>query len=173
MRDPSQVRRFPHLTPAQPQPLDGTGVFVATPHWFADATSICLDATRVNGRLFAVDSPTYADHPTLCDLAGLPDRDISVYVGSAQDPLADGVLAHLVTGVTVTFVPLEDAAPTLWDMGQLLLEAAHWSSVSMFDKPDTRLLPCEWPELQPVSGRCQSTYQIPSGHSQRARDPQF
>ena len=120
--------RFPHLTPATPQPLDGSGVFVATPSWCTRALYVCIDATRLDGRLFAVRMPAYVDKEALLDAVGVSRRNVTVYVGNDQAPLQLDVLAHVVTGTTITLVPAADRPPLLWDLGQMLLDAGHWSS---------------------------------------------
>ena len=120
--------RFPHLTPASPQPLDGTGVFVATPHWCAGVTLACIDSTRLDGRLFAASLPTYVDRHTLLETIQVQDRAVAVYVGLDQSPLQHDVLAHVVLGTTITVLPLSASPPPMWDIGHMLLDAGHWSS---------------------------------------------
>ena len=120
--------RFPRLTPASPQPLDGTGVFVATPHWCTGVTYACIDSTRLDGRLFAASLPTYVDRHTLLDALQVRDQAVEVYVGLDQSPLQHDVLAHVVLGTTITVLPISASPPLLWDIGHMLLDAGRWSS---------------------------------------------
>ena len=120
--------RLPHLTPASPQPTDGTGVFLATPHWCAGAAYACIDVTRVDGRLFAASLPTYVDRHMLLTLIQAHRQDVAFYVGLDQSPLQPDVLAHVVCGTTITVLPAGAAPPPLWDFGHMLLDAGQWSS---------------------------------------------
>ena len=128
--------RLPHLLPVAPQPTDGTGVLVAAPHWQAGALVICVDATRLDGRLFAAIAPAYVDGVTLEDLAGVRGCDVLIYAGLDQTPLPPGTLAHLAAGTTVTVVPVTAPPSLLWDLGQLLLDAGQWSAHSLITEPE-------------------------------------
>ena len=127
--------RFPCLLPVTPQPLVGTGVLLATPHWRTNALYVCIDATRMDGRLFAVCMPTYASRADLLEAANVTRRRVEVYVGLDQHPLPPDVLAHLVPGVTVIVVPADTLPPPISDLGQMLLDACLWSSHSMLPAP--------------------------------------
>ncbi|CAE7824168.1 CFDP2 [Symbiodinium sp. CCMP2592] len=135
-RRPEQDFRFPHLTPATPQPIEGTGLFLAAPHWCANARVVCIDATRLNGRLFAAYAPAYADNDTLADLSGAHGLDATFYAGLSQEPIPEGVLTHLVAGSTVSIFAPHIEPPPLQDLGQLLLDAGQWSSRPLYVYPE-------------------------------------
>ena len=105
-RLPEQAARFPHLIDALPQTKPGMGVFVGLPHWDSQALVVCIDATAVDGRVYAAVAPAYADRSVLCDIADLPEvAPVDVFVGVDDTPLVGEAMVHLVAGTTVVFVP--------------------------------------------------------------------
>ncbi|CAE7562314.1 unnamed protein product [Symbiodinium sp. CCMP2592] len=135
-RQADRDQRFPHLVPASPQPIDGTGLFLAAPHWHHDVRVVCIDATRLDGRLYATVAPAYADRDTLIDLAGAHGFDVAVYAGLGQEPVPEGTLIHLTAGTTITVLAVNAAPPMLWDLGQWLLDASQWSSRPLLAYPE-------------------------------------
>ena len=74
VRDHTLRTLFPVLMPVLPQPLDGVACYLATPTWVNGLQCACLDATRVDGRIFASHLPAYVARHTLLALAGFPCR---------------------------------------------------------------------------------------------------
>ena len=128
-REQGQADRFPHLVDAWPQPQGGVGMYVALPHWQPEAVIVLFNLGAVDGRLFAAQAPVYADRAVLCDIADLPEvADISVYAGVSDSPLEGEAMAHLVPGVTLTFLPGHTVLPVFETLASLLLDARNWSS---------------------------------------------
>ena len=128
-RLPEQAARFPHLIGALPQPKPGIGVFVGLPHWDSQTPVICIDATAVDGRVYAAVAPAYADRSVLCDIADLPEAaPVDVFVGVDDTPLVGEAMVHLVAGITVVFVPQPLPPPPLSNLATLLLSAEGWST---------------------------------------------
>ena len=66
----------------------------------------CADLTRIDGRIFAVRLPDYADRQVVLAHVDLPPRShITVYAGFLEAPLQDGIPLHLFPGVTLRFLP--------------------------------------------------------------------
>ena len=124
---------FPHLKLVQPQPSDETIVLIALPGSQGLASVACIDSTRLDGRLFAVELPLYVDRRTVLDYADLPsDAHVLVYIGHAFQPLPDGVHVHLFPAITVTIIDADSLPPPFHDATQLLLQGLTWSAVSVF-----------------------------------------
>ena len=131
-RDPVEVRGFPWLVPANPQPCPGSGVVLALPAWCAAETYpkrfICLDTSQVNGRLFTVACPPYVSRRHLLHLAQLADeRDIEVHTGDDPTPLSDVGQLNVAMGDTFLFVLPGTAIPTLHSLALDLFSRQEWS----------------------------------------------
>ncbi|CAE7456239.1 unnamed protein product [Symbiodinium sp. CCMP2456] len=95
---------FPNLLEVFPQPVAGICTFVANPAWLGLAMVACIDARDVDGRLFATQVPDYIDRQEALSLVALPaDSDILVVVGLDEQPLLDGVQAHVYPGIALRF----------------------------------------------------------------------
>ena len=99
---------FPHLCAARPQPVRGSGLLVASPFWVEDMTpsrtTVCFDSTRVDGRIYAKDVPTYLHHQQLLCIAGLQNVEhVTIYAGVDHDELDSDAWCHVSGGDTITF----------------------------------------------------------------------
>ncbi|CAE7871297.1 hypothetical protein AK812_SmicGene3911 [Symbiodinium microadriaticum] len=104
-------RDFPHLIAAAPQPFSEACVYIANPSWYGFDMVACADLTCIDGRIFAVRLPDYADRRVVLAHVDLPPGShITVYVGFLEAPLQDGVPLHLFPGVTLRFLP-DDQPP--------------------------------------------------------------
>eukprot|EP00439_Symbiodinium_sp_Y106_P058712 s1653_g8.t1 len=109
-RDPLAGGRFPFLVPTVPQPLRGVMTFIAAPAWLDTHITVCIDATRLDGRFFALRVPAYVSQMRLRHLISLPDRaPFCLYVGTSDTPLAFEAHVHLAEGEVITVHP--DLAP--------------------------------------------------------------
>ncbi|CAE7332986.1 unnamed protein product, partial [Symbiodinium sp. CCMP2456] len=119
---------FPTLLEVFPQPVPGVCTFLANPAWLGLAMVACIDARDVDGRLFATQVPDYLDRQSALSLVALPaDSDIMVIVGLDEQPLIDGVQAHVFPGIALRFLrpgsPLGSPQVTL---AQALLSLEGW-----------------------------------------------
>ncbi|CAE7802802.1 unnamed protein product [Symbiodinium sp. CCMP2592] len=126
-RSQDDLRRFPVLSAAFQQTLPGVGVLIGEPPWSVHASTICLDVTRVDGRLFAVRGRAYADRHALLYLADLPlSSDVAIFVGGDTHSLPEGAECHLTHGLVVVFVPAGHGPPQCRSLGDMLLRRASW-----------------------------------------------
>ncbi|CAE7217225.1 RASAL1 [Symbiodinium sp. CCMP2592] len=95
---------FPNLLSVLPQPALGVAVFAALPPWASGADIVCLDTTKIDGRLFLAQVPQYCSKHGLIRSAGLlPGLDYEVLFGVDQVPREDD-LVHLFPGALITFL---------------------------------------------------------------------
>ena len=135
LRSPDSVRRFSSLVPANPQPCPGSGVVLALPAWHtADNPSkvfLCLDTSRLDGRLFTRACPAYVSRRHLLHLASLPvAAAIQVHFGDDPTPLAQDAQYNVATGDTVVFVPEGEIVPTMHSLALDLFASHEWSRIS-------------------------------------------
>ncbi|CAE7570642.1 unnamed protein product [Symbiodinium sp. CCMP2592] len=126
-RDPAQQRRFPHLVAASPQTLPGAGVFVAAPHWSPDMNILFVDATRWDGRHFAVQGPAYLDRAAAIHLLGIPDTpQVEVYLGDAPAPLGEQPM-HTHPGLALVAVPTGYTQRPTVDITEMMTRPSLWA----------------------------------------------
>ena len=124
--------RLPYLIPAQPQPCDGSALILACPPWveapdFTQAL-MCFDTSVIDRRVFAALGPAYVDRQRLIHLANLPGNlDLSVYVGSADAPLPEEGICHVVHGTTVLFLPSDMPFRPRHSLENMLLMPDIWA----------------------------------------------
>ena len=100
---------YPALCPVHPQPDARWGLVLMTPAWPTRTSTICIDMTLVDGRIFAAVVAASTDRFALLLLAGVSAAaELDVYVPGAQTPLDDNEEVSLPTGACVTFVPRDE-----------------------------------------------------------------
>ena len=103
-RDRAYALAFPHLLAAAPQPLEDACVYLANPSWYGFDMIACIDLSRIDGRIFALRMPEYADRQTVLQHLDLPvSSNIEVLAGFLDAVLLDGVPLHLFPGITLRF----------------------------------------------------------------------
>ncbi|CAE7285274.1 unnamed protein product, partial [Symbiodinium sp. CCMP2456] len=143
VRDPDKARRFPYLHHVLPQRLTGVGVFVATPHWRRDARILCMDLTRLDGRLFATQAPAYADRSVLLELADLTDTPhIQVLAGIDSVSLQGDAMIHAALGTSITFLPADQTPDAEWNLPTALLRSEEWRTEPNWSPPHEDAVYC-------------------------------
>ena len=108
-------------------PGDGVMTFIAAPAWLAPHITVCIDATRLDGRLFALRVPPYASQMRLRHLISLPDRaPFCLYVGTSDTPLAFEANVHLAEGEVITVHPDIASVDPLPQLAEQLLRLDDW-----------------------------------------------
>ena len=135
--------RFPHVHAVFPQSLVGQALFVAAPRWSPQAVVVCLNTAAVDGRVFAVYAPAYAEYEELCEMAALPPQaGYHVFVGGDDQAMLPGTLAHLVPGMQIAFVE-EGSLPDPGAPLPLLLTLEDaWLHQAAFPEPQVREAYC-------------------------------
>ena len=126
-RPAQNIELFPHLIAAAPQPLAGVCTFVANPTWHGMALTVCLDVREAGARVFARQFPEYIDREQILALADMPPGvAVHVFVGFDDQPLEDGVHAHLFPAATIRILPQHQVVPPQAALAQLLLDRHVW-----------------------------------------------
>ena len=120
---------FPHLLPASPQPCARNGILVASPHWQSHSMTICIDTTELDGRLFSVSAPEYANRDTILRLSAIPlFEEVEIFVGPTFEPLAAGIQVHLFPAVTVKICLPGSSVPPTFSLASMLSVRREWSA---------------------------------------------
>ncbi|CAE7271446.1 unnamed protein product [Symbiodinium sp. CCMP2592] len=149
-RDPAQARRFPFLTPTDPQPIPGAGVFVALAPIEQAQKTIFLDATRWDGRHFASLAPDYINPVVLrhlCDLA--PGSDAAFFVGHDAQPLPEEASIHVSNGLVVIVAQVQAPLPVAVSIDVMFRRPSLWAQHFAFP-PDDRVVYCVVEDQQNV-----------------------
>ena len=129
LRGPFFQSFFPRLLPADPQTVDGLGVLVADVGWTVAGCVLCVDATRLDRRLFAVRSPEYVCREELLDLTNVgTNLGVEVFFGGDAQPLAAHVVHRVRSGLTIILAPADSPLPPTITLGQNLLSPTAWRS---------------------------------------------
>ena len=119
--------RFPHLCAVDPQPVSGFATFLALPRWRPDAIVACINAARVDGRVFAAYVPSYANYDSLCWFIDVPPQvGYDLYIGGDDQPLTPGVFVHLSAGMQICVVEPEELPSPQRALPPLLLHPDFW-----------------------------------------------
>ncbi|CAE7722641.1 unnamed protein product, partial [Symbiodinium microadriaticum] len=122
----SAQSKFDLKFPVVPQPAAHFALVVALPAWDPLALVVVLDLSRWDGRVFAVQAPSYATRANLLWLAGLsPLCNAEIYAGVDQYPLGADAVASLFSGECVFFQTPGDP-PSVYSLGELLLSDLTW-----------------------------------------------
>ncbi|CAE7883540.1 hypothetical protein AK812_SmicGene281 [Symbiodinium microadriaticum] len=136
-RTPEAVRDFPHLLAATPQPMQGVCVLTANPQWLGLALTVCADLLDVDGRIFSVTMPDYVGRWTVLSLVDLPPQaSLDVFIGLDEEPLPNGVQAHLFPGITVRIARPEQSFRDLRTLPRLLQSPTAWHQPEVYTVPD-------------------------------------
>ena len=120
---------FPRIIPADPQTVDGLGVLVADVGWTATDCVLCVDATRLDRRLFAIRAPEYVCRDELLSLANVRGNlGIEIFFGGDTQPLTEHGVHHVRTGLTIVLAPADSPPPPPTTLGQNLLSHTAWDS---------------------------------------------
>ena len=134
-RTPDHLR-FPHICAVDPQPVPGFATFLALPRWRPDAVVVCINAARVDGRVFADYVPSYASYESLCWFIDVPPQvGYDIYIGGDDQPLAPGVVVHLSAGMQICVVEPEEVPSLQRVLPQLLLHPDFWQLDCAFPEP--------------------------------------
>ena len=125
------VRHFPRLIPVSPQPFSGSGVLLGSPAWQQHGPGhpvlLCIDMSRVDGRVFAAFTPDYLCKQQLLTVAGADvDSAPEVFLGGSTEPLEDGAWCHVSPGDTVVLEPPGSTRASL-GLGVLLTSAPFFT----------------------------------------------
>ena len=127
---------FPHLLAAAPQPLLEACVFLANPSWYGFDLIACADLSRIDGRIFALRVPEYADRQVVLTYADLsPRSNIEVLAGFLDAPLIDGVPLHLFPGVTLRFFRREEPPGQAPSIAEILESTSIRETEDLTDVP--------------------------------------
>ena len=127
---------YPHLLPVSPQPVFGNAVFLAGPAFAADLLGACLDATLIDGRLFACHVPDYISRHEILQFADLlPSADVEVYIGSDVGAIVDETPFHVFPGVWIRIQPKGCQHPPDACLGLQLLRDVGWSDEAQLPVP--------------------------------------
>ncbi|CAE7762507.1 unnamed protein product [Symbiodinium microadriaticum] len=128
VRDIERAQHLPVIVPVIPQPAAHYAIFVALPAWDPQALVVVLDLTRWDGRVFAVQAPSFASRANLLWLAGLsPLCNAEIYAGVDTYPLGVEATTNLFSGECVFFQTPGDAPPT-YSLDELLLSDLTWAT---------------------------------------------
>ena len=134
-RDVERAHHLPVITPVVPQPAAHYALFVALPAWDPQALVVVLDLTHWDGRVFAVQAPSFASRANLLWLAGLsPLCNAEIYAGVDPYPLGVDATASLFSGECVFFQTPGDAPPT-YSLAELLLSDLTWADEHTISPP--------------------------------------
>ena len=124
-RDRPYCEDFPILCPANPQPAEAYGTFLAAPSWAGGVIVACIDTTAIDGRLFALVLPERLNRASLLSHIHLRDvPDLQITVAGVPFPLEG--LAHFHHGDTVTVrFGFRPPAPLL-SLGGMLSSPEGW-----------------------------------------------
>ncbi|CAE7252377.1 CFDP2, partial [Symbiodinium sp. CCMP2456] len=128
-RCPHMQRLHPLLLPVLPQPFEGFAAFLASPQWAAGLQGCCINATAVDGRIFALHLPDYVMRHDLIAAANFTDwatTDLEVRVGTVNDPIPDGYPVHLFPGALIRFTPKDQYVPEPLILSRQLLMPNAW-----------------------------------------------
>ncbi|CAE7700405.1 unnamed protein product [Symbiodinium sp. CCMP2592] len=149
-RDPVPARRFPFLTPADPQPIPGVGVFVALAPYTHAPKVVFLDATRWDGRCYATLAPDYLSPAVLRSLCALdPTSDAAFFVGHDAQPLPDEASIHVSSGLAIIVAPVRTPLPAAISIDTMFQRPSLWSQHFVFP-PDDSVAYCVVEDQQQV-----------------------
>ena len=142
-RDPSFAALFPVLVPSLPQPASHWVLFAALPAWAPQASVVLIDARRLDGRVFAIQVPVYADRKTILRLAGVM-WTLPVEVHTAMDlgMLLNDHEVPFFPGQCLSVQPDEEAPPAMHVLSQMLHSRIGWLLGPAFPQADTRACYC-------------------------------
>ena len=111
---------FPCMSPVFPQTDARWACLVCTPAWMHGRVTVCLDLTRLDGRIFSAHTLPNTDRHALANLAGLSGATfVDIFLAGSTDPVQPGEDLHLRTGDCITYahpgMPLEPTC-TLQEM---------------------------------------------------------
>ena len=136
-RDPTARHLFPALLPVTPQPRPAIACFIAAPAWNPGWHSICIDTSRIDGRIFAAFAPEYVTRKDILLLSEIPlGIEPVVWVGYSETLLEADFQTHLFPGALVCVFPQEASAPDLEPFGETLLRPHLWHADPFFPEPN-------------------------------------
>ena len=119
---------FSFLMPIIPQPSDLAAWYLAAPAWNPGWHLICLDTTRIDGRIFAAFALEYITRRDILLLAEIPlGIEPIVWLAHSDCILEEGARAHIVPGALVCILPADMLPPRLRTLGEVLLTRAGWA----------------------------------------------
>ena len=131
-RDPAYAVDFPVLTPVLRQPDVRWGVCIASAEWAPLHTTVCVDISFGEQRVFAALAPATADKWTLLEVAGLPlSDDYDVYCDSIG-PLHNTEVVELGLGSTVCVVWHGQARPWTMTLAEMIGTHLPWDDSQPF-----------------------------------------
>ena len=134
-RHHEDAEHFPHLTPVEPQPLQGNIVLVAEPHWSPTNHLACFDTRACDGRFFVRPVPDYCTKQELLYFAAITNdvlEALAVFVGDSAEPLAEDGYAQLHKGVLIVVVPYGYVVRHREPLALYLLDSQVWSATHGF-----------------------------------------
>ena len=132
-RSTASYLRFPFLTPASPQSVVGYAVVLATPRWAPTTTTVLINTSEIDGRIFACHAPDYADCEILIALADLPPQgDYLIFAGDDDQPLDDGAQAHMFPGIQISFTFADQPSVVGLPFARTLLLPDAWGHDTPF-----------------------------------------
>ncbi|CAE7235584.1 unnamed protein product, partial [Symbiodinium necroappetens] len=125
-RDPAYAADFPVITPVLRQPDARWGVCVASTEWAPLNTTVCVDISFGEQRVFAALAPATADKWILLEVAGLPlSDDFDVYCDSIG-PLHNTDVVELGLGSVICVVRHGQARPWTMTLPEMLGTHLPW-----------------------------------------------
>ena len=120
-RSATDVRRFPRLVEVAPQPDKQFAMFVALPAWPTVLCTICIDARRYDGRLFAVSAPVVVDLASLRTIVDIPaDANVRIFMRDVPWPVEAGAPLGLSPGDLFTVLPHDGTFPQVAGLRDVL-----------------------------------------------------
>ena len=127
-RHPVEAAPFPVLHVMDYQPVEGLAILLAGPSWDPAGVLICIDCTKVDGRIFSLDVPARLTFNDILRLALLPsDAEVDVYVTLQQGPLDPEQYVSFQTGHLVQIVPRRLPVFAVTTLADMLQDPASWN----------------------------------------------
>ena len=125
-RNPAHAVDFPVITPVSRQPDARWGVCVASTEWAPLNTTVCVDISLGEQRVFAALAPATADKWILLEVAGLPlSDDFDVYCDSTG-PLRRTDVVELGLGSVICVVRHGQPKPWAMTLSEMLGTHLPW-----------------------------------------------
>ena len=133
LRTPVDVRRFPNLIAANPQPDPRFATYCALPHWDSTQRCVIIDSRQVDERVFAVMAPTSADLGIVYALADIsPDQQVVILAGHPHTPMDYGRFEPVAHGDLFTVVPFLAEQHPKHTLQEMLSHTAGWRAEDAF-----------------------------------------
>ncbi|CAE7388909.1 unnamed protein product [Symbiodinium microadriaticum] len=131
-RNPAHAVDFPVITPVSRQPDARWGVCVASAEWAPLNTTVCVDISLGDQRVFAALAPATADKWILLEVAGLPlSDDFDVYCDNTG-PLRHNDVVELGLGSVICVVRHGQPKPWAMTLSEMLGTHLPWDDSPPF-----------------------------------------